>query len=309
MTSSPEGNAGLGRGGESGEPHDRFETARPRLHGVAYRMTGSVSDADDLCQEAWIRWAAQDRSDVDDAEAYLVTIITRLALDRLRSAQHRRESYVGPYLPEPVVTVPGARPEPDPGEAAELADSLTYAFLVLLDELSPVERAVLLLHDVFGYPFAAVSEAVDRSEAAVRQIASRSRRKIDASRPRRVKPDPETVNGVLARLMVAIVTGDVEGVMAEMAPDVVQLDDGGAAKRAARRPVVGADRVARLWVNLAKRGAHLSLRFADVNGSPGLVFLDGDEPEMVMCADLDESGRIVRIFGQLNPEKLRHVTG
>ena len=272
-------------------------------------MTGSISDADDLCQEAWIRWAAQDRSDVDDADAYLVTVVTRLALDRLRSAQHRRETYVGPYLPEPVVTVPGSRPEPDPSEAAELADSLTYAFLVLLDQLSPVERAVLLLHDVFGYPFAAVSDAVDRTEEAVRQIASRSRRKIEGSVPRTVKPDPEIVNGVLARLMVAIMSGDVDGVMAEMAPDVVQLDDGGAAKRAARRPVVGADRVARLWVNLAKRGAHLSVRFADVNGSPGLVFLDGDEPEMVMCADLDESGRIVRIFGQMNPDKLRHVTG
>ncbi|NLD75996.1 MAG: RNA polymerase sigma factor SigJ [Acidimicrobiales bacterium] len=291
------------------ERDERFEAARARLHGVAYRMTGSISDADDLCQEAWIRWAAQDRSDVDDADAYLVTVVTRLALDRLRSAQHRRETYVGPYLPEPVVTVPGSRPEPDPSEAAELADSLTYAFLVLLDQLSPVERAVLLLHDVFGYPFAAVSDAVDRTEEAVRQIASRSRRKIEGSVPRTVKPDPEIVNGVLARLMVAIMSGDVDGVMAEMAPDVVQLDDGGAAKRAARRPVVGADRVARLWVNLAKRGAHLSVRFADVNGSPGLVFLDGDEPEMVMCADLDESGRIVRIFGQMNPDKLRHVTG
>ena len=291
------------------ERDERFEAARARLHGVAYRMTGSISDADDLCQEAWIRWAAQDRSDVDYADAYLVTVVTRLALDRLRSAQHRRETYVGPYLPEPVVTVPGSRPEPDPSEAAELADSLTYAFLVLLDQLSPVERAVLLLHDVFGYPFAAVSDAVDRTEEAVRQIASRSRRKIEGSVPRTVKPDPEIVNGVLTRLMVAIMSGDVDGVMAEMAPDVVQLDDGGAAKRAARRPVVGADRVARLWVNLAKRGAHLSVRFADVNGSPGLVFLDGDEPEMVMCADLDESGRIVRIFGQMNPDKLRHVTG
>jgi RNA polymerase sigma-70 factor (ECF subfamily) len=246
---------------------------------------------------------------VVDAEAYLVTVVTRLAVDRLRSAQHRRETYVGPYLPEPVVTLPGSTPEPDPADAAALADSLTYAFLVLLDELTPVERAVLLLHDVFGYPFAAVGEAVDRSEAAVRQIASRSRRKVEGSAPRVSPPDHETVQGVLARLMVAIVSGDVEAVMAELAPDVVQLDDGGPARRAARRPVVGADRVARLWVNLAKRGAHLAVRFAEVNGSPGLVFLDGDTPDMVMCADLDDTGRVVRIFAQLNPDKLRHLSG
>lgn len=287
----------------------RFEAARPRMAAVAYRMTGSVADADDLCQEAWIRWAAEDRRGVVDSEAFLVTVVTRLAVDRLRSARHRRETYVGPYLPEPIVTVPGSSPEPDPGEAAALADSLTYAFLVLLDELSPVERAVVILHDVFGYPFGAVGAVVDRSEAAVRQIASRSRRKIEGSSRRPHRTDASTVQGVLSRLMVAIVAGDAPAVMAELAPDVVQLDDGGPAKRAARRPVVGADRVARLWINLAKRGAHLSVRFVSVNGSPGLVMSDGDEPEMVMCVDLDDESRICRIYSQLNPDKLRHVTG
>ena len=287
---------------------DAFEAVRPRLHGIAYRMTGSVGDADDLCQEAWIRWSAADRATVRDPEAFLVTVTTRLALDRLRSARHRRETYVGPYLPEPVVALPGSPAADDPAEVAELADSLTYAFLVLLDELDPVERAVLLLHDVFGYPFTQVGEMVDRSDAAVRQVASRARRKVSGSEPPDARPDDATVQAVLARLMLALVAGDVDGVLAELAPDVVQVDDGGAARRAARRPVVGADRVARLWINLARRSSHLSVQFATVNGAPGLLFSDGDRLEMVMTASFTPDGRIRRIYGQLNPEKLRHLT-
>ncbi len=288
-------------------PDEVFEAVRPRLHGVAYRMTGSVSDAEDVCQEAWLRWSGADRSGVDEPEAYLVTVVTRLAMDRLRSAQHRRETYVGAYLPEPIVSVPGASPALDPGESAELADSLTYAFLVVLDELTPIERAVLLLHDVFGYPFSHVAAVVDRSEVAVRQIASRSRHKVEGAAPGRGRPDATVVQGVLGRLLVAIGAGDIEGVMAELAPDVVTLDDGGPAKRAARRPIVGPHRVARLWVNLAKRSTHLTLQFAEVNGEPGLVFFDGERPEMVASAELDQDGRIRRIYTQLNPEKLTHV--
>jgi RNA polymerase sigma-70 factor (ECF subfamily) len=288
-------------------PDARFEDLRPRLHGIAYRMTGSVSDADDLCQEAWIRWSRTDRPEVRDVEAFLVTVVTRLALDRLRSAHRRRETYVGPYLPEPVVGAPGGTPDDDPAELAVLADSLTFAFLVLLDELDPVERAVLLLHDVFGYPFPQVASMVGRSDGAVRQVASRARRKVSGAERPTVQPDDGTVQAVLARLMVALVTGDVDGVLAELAPDVVQVDDGGPAKRAARRPIVGPDRVARLWINLARRSPHLAVQFAVVNGAPGLVFSDGDRVEMVMSASFDDQGRIRRIYGQLNPEKLRHL--
>ena len=146
-----------------------FEELRPRLFGIAYRMTGSVADAEDVCQEAWLRWRAVDPAAVTTPEAYLVRTVTNLAIDRLRSAQHRRETYVGPYLPEPLLA------DDDPAAAAELSDSLTLAFLVLLDELSPVERAVLLLHDVFGYEFDDVAAAVGRSSTACRQIASRTR--------------------------------------------------------------------------------------------------------------------------------------
>ena len=152
-----------------------FEALRPRLFALAYRMTGSVGDAEDACQDAWLRWQAVDRTHVDNAEAYLVRTVTRLAIDRLRSAHHRKETYVGPYLPEPLVTDDTAT---QPEAAAELADSLTLAFLVLLDELTPVERAVLLLHDVFGYPFDEIAGMVDQSVVACRQIASRTRRKL-----------------------------------------------------------------------------------------------------------------------------------
>ena len=157
-----------------------FEEHRDRLFAVAYRMTGSVADADDLCQEAWLRWSEVELATVRQPEAFLVSTMTRLSIDRLRSATHRREIYVGPYLPEPLMTEPSA--ESDPERAAELADSLTYAFLVLMDELAPAERAVFLLHDVFGYPFNEIGDAVDRSPDAVRQMASRTRRKLDAER-------------------------------------------------------------------------------------------------------------------------------
>lgn len=284
----------------------QFEALRPRLHGIAYRMTGSVSDAEDLCQEAWLRWSGVDPDHVDNPEAFLVTTISRLAIDRQRSAVSRRESYVGPYLPEPIVTDPrqlGA----DPADQAELADSLTYAFLVLLDQLTAVERAVLLLHDVFGYSFDEVAEAVDRSPASVRQTASRSRRKLSGLPGPLPRPSDAQVQASLGGLLVAVAGGNIEQVMTFLAPDVVDLSDGGRDRRAARRPVVGAERVARVLVNLAKRNPQLTMRFADVNSRPGLVFHDGDEPFIVLTAEIDDQGRIARLFSQLNPDKLGHL--
>ena len=286
-----------------------FDAARPRMFSVAYRMTGSVSDAEDICQDAWVRWWNTDRDRIDQPEAYLVTVATRLALDKLKAGERRRESYVGPFLPEPVVALPGmAAPVDPPAEAAELSDSLTYAFLLLLDQLTPLERAVLLLHDVFAYPFTDVAEIVQRSEASVRQIASRTRRKVEQARPTSVqRPDSDDLQGTLTRLLVAISSGDIEAVMAEMAPDVVELNDGGALQRAARRPIVGADRVARVWVNLAKRFDDISIRFAEVNGNPGMVFWRGDAVFMVTSVEVDANGKVSRIYSQLNPAKLSHL--
>jgi len=283
-----------------------FEEHRDRLFAVAYRMTGSVADADDLCQEAWLRWSEVELATVRQPEAFLVSTMTRLSIDRLRSASHRREIYVGPYLPEPLMTEPPA--ESDPERAAELADSLTYAFLVLMDELAPAERAVFLLHDVFGYPFNEIGDAVDRSPDAVRQMASRTRRKLDAERVELSRFDESAEQDVMASLVGAIAAGDVEGLMALLAPDIVQLDDGGPSRRAARRPIIGPNRVARLWVNLAKRvQPDWTMEFARVNGSPGLVFGDAEGPFMVIAIEFGPDRLIRRIHAQLNPEKLVHL--
>jgi RNA polymerase sigma-70 factor (ECF subfamily) len=269
-------------------------------------MTGSVADAEDVCQEAWLRWRAADRTDVVTPEAYLVRTVTNLAIDRLRSAQHRREAYVGPYLPEPLLT----DPEGDPAAAAELSDSLTLAFLVMLDELTPVERAVLLLHDVFGYGFDEVAAAVDRSPDACRQLASRTRKKLDHERAAPRRPDAEHEKRMIEQLLVTTATGDIEGLMELLAPDVVQLGDGGADRHAARRPVVGRDRVARFLTNLGKRmaGVGFDVRLANVNGGVGLLFeLDG-RVESVMSFAFSADGRVSRIYNQVNPEKLRHLS-
>jgi RNA polymerase sigma-70 factor (ECF subfamily) len=285
---------------------EEFEALRPRLFGIAYRMTGSVGDAEDACQDAWLRWQRVDQGEVENAEAYLVRVVTRLALDRLQSAQRRRETYVGPYLPEPLVaTDDTAQPE----VAAELADSLTFAFLVLLDELTPKERAVLLLHDVFGYPFDEIGPMLDLSPSASRQLASRTRRKLDHERDALRRPDEAREHELVDNLLATIASGDIDAVMALLAPDVVLLSDGGPNRHAARRPVVGVDRVARLVVNLARRLALTTtdLRIVQVNGEPGVLFVEDGEPDYVLSFAFTPDGKVRRFYGQLNPEKLRHL--
>ncbi len=284
---------------------EEFEALRPRLFGIAYRMTGSVGDAEDACQDAWLRWQRVDPTTVDNPEAYLVRVVTRLALDRLTSAQRRRETYVGPYLPEPLVADDAAT---QPEVAAELADSLTLAFLVLLDELTPKERAVLLLHDVFGYPFDEIATMVDLSPAACRQLASRTRHKLDHERASLRRPDEAREHELVGNLLATVASGDIEAVMELLAPDVVLLSDGGAQRHAARRPVVGVDRVARLVVNLAKRSlATRDVRMVQVNGETGLLFLDDGRPDFTLSFSFTPDGRVRRFYSQLNPEKLRHL--
>lgn len=284
---------------------DEFEELRPRLFGIAYRMTGSVGDAEDACQDAWLRWQRVDRGTVENAEAYLVRVVTRLALDRLQSAQRRRETYIGPYLPEPLVADDDAV---QPEAAAELADSLTFAFLVLLDELAPRERAVLLLHDVFGYPFDEIGPMVDLSPTACRQLASRTRRKLDHERDTYRRPDEAREQELVGNLLATISSGDVEAVMTLLAPDVVLLSDAGADRHAARRPVVGTYRVARLLVNLAKRlTATTDGHVVHVNSEPGLLFVEDGHPDNVLSFSFDADGRVRRLYSQLNPEKLRHL--
>jgi RNA polymerase sigma-70 factor (ECF subfamily) len=284
----------------------RFEQERPRLVGLAYRMLGTVADAEDVVQDAWLRWEAAPPGTVDRPEAWLTTVTTRIALDHLRRVRRRRESYVGPWLPEPLVAEAG------PAEAAELAESLRFGFLAVLDQLQPLERAVFLLADVFAVPFAEIAVTVGKSEVACRQIASRARRRVRPDggpghggdhRPIAPRPDRDVVDA----LMTAVVNGDVAAALRHLAPDVVCVSDGGAAVRAARRPVVGAERVARFLINLTRRHAgEITARAASVNGDVGtVVSLDG-VVDLVTAFEI-EGGRVVAVRMVRNPDELARV--
>lgn len=283
-----------------------FEAERARLTGLAYRMLGSVADAEDVVSEAWVRFQRADPDSVDRPAAWLTTVTSRLAIDRLRSQAARRETYVGPWLPEPVPTsapVSGSvtpAPAEDPADRVELSESLTLGFLVVLDRLGPVERAVFLLADVFGEPFAEIAHIFGRSEVSCRQIASRARRKVRDARADRAAADEQ----LLASLVGALAVGDVGGVLSLLAPDVVLTSDGGPDRHAARRPVVGADRVGRFLLNLALRtpeGATMAIE--EVNAAPALVIRHPDLP-IVMTADRDDGGRVAAVRLLLNPDKL-----
>src|SRR5688572_4007685 len=261
-----------------------FDRHRRLLFSVAYQMLGSVADAEDVVQDAWLRWSAADRSDVTDERAYLVQITTRLALDRLGSARARRETYVGPWLPEPLLTggaaVGGAPPAPGPDEAAERGEQVSLALLVVLETLSPAERAVFVLRDVFGMSVAEVAGALDRSEAAVRQMSHRAREHVQARQPR-FDADQRAQREVTERFFAAVAGGDMAALLAALAPDVVLISDGGGKASAARRPINGADKVARFLVGIAEKGGDipgLRIEVAEVNGSPAIVGWVGAEP-------------------------------
>jgi RNA polymerase sigma-70 factor (ECF subfamily) len=288
------GAIGVESGEEVGVETDVFEDERPRLLGFAYRLLGSVTDAEDVVQDAWLRWQGVDRSTIDNPAAWLTTVTSRLGLDRLRAQQRRKEDYVGPWLPEPMAGGPG------PEERAELAESLTLGFLTVLDRLGPVERAVFLLADVFGESFPAVARAVGKSEEACRQIASRARRRVRQERAGARAAD----RTLLEKLVFAIGAGDVDGVIGLLAPEVVVVSDGGPNRHAARRPVVGRERVARFLVNLSARfrGHSGTAEFAEVNGAPALVVRVTGGP-IVMTADRVDD-RVATIRFCINPEKL-----
>lgn len=287
--------------GAVGEPWvDAFEAMRPRLVGIGYRMLGTLADAEDIVQEAFLRWHGTDRTAVDRPEAWLTTVTTRLALDRLRSAQRRREEYVGPWLAEPLVHDPG------PEEAAELADSLTLGFLTLLDRLGPVERAVFLLADVFSVPFGDIATTVGKSPAACRQIASRARTRLRADGVGRSRPGGD--RRVVEELLVAVALGDIDGVLERLAPDAVCVSDGGATRRAARRPVVGAGRVARFLITTTKKVyERASVELATINGCPGIIVSVDGEVDVVASFELDDERRVAAVWMMRNPEKLTHV--
>ena len=250
---------------------DAFEGSRQRLVGLAYRLLGTMTDAEDVVQDTWLRWhgLGSGQLEIDRPDAWLTTVCTRIALDRMKSAQVQRTTYVGPWLPEPLAT------SPDPADAAELADSLTFGFLTMLERLEPVERAVFLLADVFGLPFDEIAVAVERSVPACRQIAHRARARVRDGH-RRVDRNAAERTDLVDAFLRACALGDLDGLRCVLTADVVLVSDGGAQRRAARRPVVGFDRVARLVFNLAKRlpaGALPTLGL--INGEPGFVVADG----------------------------------
>ena len=291
---------------------DLFEAERPRLWGLAYRMLGVVDDAEDVVQETWLRWGSVDSADVANPAAWLTTVATRLSLDRLRSAQRSRTSYVGPWLPEPLLGGPTPDPDTDadhdPERRALLAESVTLGFLALLERLGPVDRAVLLLHDVFGWPYREVGEMIGRSESAARQIGRRARERMSGDRVR-FDPDPDRVRELSEAFLEAVTAGDIESLTSMMVEDVVHIGDGGAEHHAARRPVRGRVRVARFLVNLVGRlgtgdltgvevhpvvANHQSGYYLTVKGEPLLLTV------LTWCDD-----RIAAIHMIRNPSKLR----
>jgi RNA polymerase sigma-70 factor (ECF subfamily) len=281
---------------------DVFAAHRALLFTVAYEMLGSAADAEDVVQDSWLRWSQVDRDEVRDPRAYLVRVVTRQALNRLRTLRRRREQYVGPWLPEPVATTP------DVAEDVELADSVSFAMLVVLETLSPLERAVFVLREVFGFEYDEISAATGRTPDAVRQLASRARRHVEARRPRAATPAAPDHAEVAARFFTAVTTGDVQGLMDVLAPDVVLITDGGGAVKAALRPIHGADKVYRFLKGLIYDDPTLVLEaeVLDVNGATGALGLIGGELDTALSLRTD-GGRVTELYVVRNPAKLARI--
>ncbi|MET8494305.1 RNA polymerase sigma-70 factor [Streptomyces cellulosae] len=283
-----------------------FEEHRPVLMGIAYRMLGRVADAEDVVQDAWLRWSAADRTDVREPRGFLVRITTRLALDRLRRIKARGETYVGPWLPEPYVTDFGDT-VPDTAERAVLADSVSLAVLVVMETLSPLERAVFVLREAFGYPYADIAAMLDRGEAAVRRLAARARRHVDERRPR-YDVDPARRRDLTERFLDAAAGGDLAGLMELLAPDVRLVGDSGGKARAPLRVLDGADHVGRFFVGVAGKGLpDVSVRTVELNGGPAVLVLSGGKPDTVVQIDAD-GDRIRTVYVVRNPDKLAGLT-
>ena len=299
---------------EMSNPAATFEPYRRRLLGLAYRMLGSMADAEDAVQEAYLRWHGADRDNVSDPRAFLMTTTTRICLDMLTSARARREEYVGPWLPEPVVDTAALAPD----SRTELAEDLSIALLLTLDRLSPLERAAFLLHDVFDFSFSEVASALERSDAACRQLAARARAHVRALRPRGATAPlgADGIDAKHARLMstflAATSSGDLEALTELLASDVRVVTDGGGKVRSALDVVDGADRAARFLVEVTRKrpGAwwrdDFTLRFATINGLPGVIVDAPEGPMQTAAFEID--GDVIRaLYVVRNPDKLRHL--
>ncbi|WP_174867459.1 RNA polymerase sigma factor SigJ [Nocardia arthritidis] len=281
-----------------------FAEHRELLFAIVYNVLGSVADTEDVLQDTWLAWATRNGSSAEHIEhprAYLVRIAVNRALDRRALVNRRRETYVGPWLPEPLVAEPG-----DAADATLRSESVSMAMLVVLETLTPLERAVFVLHDVFGYPHGDIAEMLGRSEAAVRQVAHRAREHVHARRPRRTA-DPKTQQLVTEKFLAAQLTGDLSALLELLAPDVTLWSDGGGKRRAALRPIIGKDKVVRLITNpgLIEFVENISVRYRLANGEPSAVIYSGGAAFAVVVLDLDpDTGQIVGIYAVANPDKL-----
>jgi RNA polymerase sigma-70 factor (ECF subfamily) len=286
---------------------ETFETLRPLLFSIAYRMLGSVSDAEDIVQETFLRHrrASVEGQEVESPKAFLSAVVTRLSIDQLRSARQRRESYVGEWLPEPLLTDEDAL---DPAAHAEQADTLSMAFLLLLERLSPVERAVFLLHDVFAYGYDEIAAIVGKSEGNCRQLALRARRHVEEQKPR-FEASRRKRDELAARFFAAVGDGDLDGLVELLAADVVVYGDSGGKAPSCPQPIVGADRVSRLLVGLGRQIQELGLtvRAHQINGQPGAIVFDASgHLTNVFSIDISE-GVVQTVRSVINPDKLRHL--
>ena len=289
----------------AGDHADRFVLLRPLLFTIAYEIIGSTTEADDVLQDSYLRWAQVDLAGVHDTKSFLARLVTRQALNALRADARRREDYVGPWLPEPLLL-----DDQDPSADVILAESVSMAMLVLLETLSPDERAVFVLREVFGFDYDDIASAVDKSVAAVRQVAHRAREHVQARRQRFTPVDPAQNARIAAEFMAAAAGGDVQTVMSMLSPDVVWTSDGGGKASAARRPVIGADKVARAIVGIVGRGMQLPdvrAEMAICNAAPAVVLYAGDRLEGIFTIEIVD-GKISNFYAMRNPDKLATVT-
>lgn len=285
-----------------------FESQRARLRGLAYRMLGSAADAEDVVQDAWLRWHELRATAIDHAGAYLTRVVTHLCLDRLKSAQARREQYVGQWLPEPLLAELDAW-QPGPEVAHELAHDLSFALLRTLEALTPLERAAFLLHDVFDLDFATIAQTLAREPAACRQLANRARQHVRATRPR-FSARAEDGTRLATAFVAAIARGDLDGLTRMLAEDAVFYSDGGGKVAAVLHPLAGGARIAKAMIGFAASYAAGALRvaFLPVNGMPGVLIRDGaGQVVQTIALEIDDEQRIAAVYVQRNPDKLRHL--
>lgn len=284
-------------------PENQFEEYRPLLFSLAYRMLGTRADAEDIVQDAYLRWQSASQDEVRAPKSYLTTVVARLSLDSLKSARRKRETYVGEWLPEPIV-------EPAGASAAEMAESLSLAFLHVLETLSPDERVAFLLREVFDAGYAEIAATLDTTEANCRQLIARARKHIHDRRPR-FKVDRARQQSVLQQFLVAAQTGDASKLLPLLSPDVVMHSDGGGKATATINPIYGADKVSRFFQGIARKGAGagLTATFVNVNGAPGVMLMEGEHPDSLATIELNEEGQIHRIFIVRNPDKLPEERG